>query len=76
VPVERPHTDYLGLLLKLEDQIQGAIHYGLSEVESRDRVHRVLVYVGNAERLDRFNVVKRVVDEMVANEKYKRVGWV
>jgi hypothetical protein len=49
--LQRPHTDYLGLLLKLGGgRIRGAILCGLSEVESRDGIAPSLgVYVGNSE---------------------------
>ena len=57
---------------ELGNHIRGAINNGLSEVEIREAILQVSVYVGMPAGLEGFKIAEKVINEMIANGEYKR----
>jgi len=58
---------------ELGNHIRGAINNGLTDVEIREAILQVSVYVGMPAGLEGFKVAERVIKEMVEAGEYKMV---
>jgi len=58
---------------ELGNHIRGAINNGLTDVEIREALLQVSIYVGMPAGLEGFKIAERVINEMVENGEYKKV---
>lgn len=58
---------------ELGNHIRGAINNGLTDVEIREALLQVSIYVGMPAGLEGFKIAERVINEMVESGEYKKV---
>jgi len=58
---------------ELGSHVRGAINNGLTDVEIREAMLQVSVYVGMPAGLEGFKIAERVINEMVEKGEYKKV---